>query len=316
MPDAVPERSSHRPGHTVFPKLEAAPKTTEKKIAVFTTRIDTIFGATSLQLAPQHPIVAEFAAGDTTLAAQVAALIDQQNKAREAGDIGGIEKHGAFTGHYAINPFSGERVPIWVANYVVRDYGTGAIMAVPAHDERDYEFAKKYDLDIRIVVLPRRTSEPAADGQPEEAMLPYTEEDSILINSGEYNTLGCQEAQQKMAALCRRAWFRQADDDLSSERLGRKPPALLGHADPNALLREGRHRSGARRSASDPACRSRSTITQQGGSPLGNVPEFVNTTCPKCGGPARRETDTMDTFVDSSWYFYRYTSAKNDARAI
>ena len=309
--DAVPERSSHRPGHTVLPKLEAEPKTTEKKISVFTTRIDTIFGATSLQLAPEHPIVSEFAAGDTTLAAQVATLIDQQNKAREAGDIGGIEKHGAFTGHYAINPFSGERVPIWVANYVVRDYGTGAIMSVPAHDARDYEFAKKYDLDIRIVVLPRRTSEPAADGQPEEAMLPYTEEDSILINSGEYNTLGCQEAQQRMAAYAEEhgfgkptTTFRLKDWGVSRQRYWGTPiPMLYCENDgivpvPDdqlpILLPE------------------QVTITQQGGSPLGNIPEFVNTTCPKCGGPARRETDTMDTFVDSSWYFYRYTSAKDD----
>jgi leucyl-tRNA synthetase len=309
--DAVPERSSHRPGHTVLPKLEAEPKTTEKKISVFTTRIDTIFGATSLQLAPEHPIVSEFAAGDTTLAAQVATLIDQQNKAREAGDIRGIEKHGAFTGHYAINPFSGERVPIWVANYVLRDYGTGAIMSVPAHDARDYEFAKKYDLDIRIVVLPRRTSEPAADGQPEEAMLPYTEEDSILINSGEYNTLGCQEAQQRMAAYAEEhgfgkptTTFRLKDWGVSRQRYWGTPiPMLYCENDgivpvPDdqlpILLPE------------------QVTITQQGGSPLGNIPEFVNTTCPKCGGPARRETDTMDTFVDSSWYFYRYTSAKDD----
>ena len=309
--DAVPERSSHRPGHTVLPKLEAEPKTTEKKISVFTTRIDTIFGATSLQLAPEHPIVSEFAAGDTTLAEQVATLIDQQNKAREAGDIGGIEKHGAFTGHYAINPFSGERVPIWVANYVLRDYGTGAIMSVPAHDARDYEFAKKYDLEIRIVVLPRRTSEPAVDGEPEEAMLPYTEEDSILINSGEYNTLGCQEAQQRMAAYAAErgfgtptVTFRLKDWGVSRQRYWGTPiPMLYCEKDGIVAVPDDQLPI---------LLPEQVTITQQGGSPLGNIPEFVNTTCPKCGGPARRETDTMDTFVDSSWYFYRYTSAKDD----
>ncbi len=246
-----------------------------------------------------------------SLAEQVAALIEQQNKAREAGDIGEIEKHGAFTGHYAINPFSGERVPIWVANYVLRDYGTGAIMSVPAHDARDYEFAKKYDLEIRIVVLPRRTSEPAADGEPDEAMLPYTEEDSLLINSGEYNTLGCQEAQQRMAAYAKEhgfgkptVTFRLKDWGVSRQRYWGTPiPMLYCEKDgivpvPDdqlpILLPE------------------QVTITQQGGSPLANIPEFVNATCPKCGGPARRETDTMDTFVDSSWYFYRYTSAKDD----
>ena len=192
-----------------MPSLEQALES-NRKIAVFTTRIDTIFGATSVQLAPEHPVVVEFASADPTLGEQVAALVDQQNKAREAGDIGGIEKHGAFTGHYAINPFSGERVPIWVANYILRDYGTGAIMSVPAHDERDYEFAKKYGLEIRIVVLPRRTSAPVADGEPEEPILPYIEEDSILVNSGEYDTLGCQQAHnawpdmpQRMASASR-----------------------------------------------------------------------------------------------------------------
>jgi leucyl-tRNA synthetase len=307
---ALAERIEHRSGHTILPHSEAE-KTAGKKIAVFTTRIDTIFGATSLQLAPEHPVVTEFAASDPKLAGLVAALIEQQSKAREAGDIGGIEKHGAFTGHYAINPFSGERVPIWVANYVLRDYGTGAIMSVPAHDERDYEFAKKYDLEIRIVVLPRRTSEPAADGEPQEPMLPYTEEDSILINSGEYNTLGCEEARHKMAAYAEEhgfgkstVTFRLKDWGVSRQRYWGTPiPMLYCEKDgivpvPDdqlpILLPE------------------QVTITQQGGSPLGNIPEFVNATCPKCGGPARRETDTMDTFVDSSWYFYRYTSAKDD----
>ena len=309
--DASAERTSHRPGRTVLAQLKSEPKATGKKIAVFTTRIDTIFGATSLQLAPEHPVVADFAAADPKLAEQVAALVDQQNKAREAGDIGGIEKHGAFTGHYAINPFSCERVPIWVANYVLRDYGTGAIMSVPAHDARDYEFAKKYDLELRIVVLPRRTSEPTADGEPEEPMLPYTEEDSILINSGEYNTLGCQEAQQRMAAYAEEhgfgkptVTFRLKDWGVSRQRYWGTPiPMLYCEKDgivpvPDdqlpILLPE------------------QVTISQQGGSPLANIPQFVNATCPKCDGPARRETDTMDTFVDSSWYFYRYTSAKDD----
>jgi leucyl-tRNA synthetase len=304
------EKAGHRPGHTVLAPLKQAPEA-KNKIAVFTTRIDTIYGATSLQLAPEHPIVVQFTAADEKLAENVRTLIDQQNKAREAGDIGGIEKHGVFTGHHAINPFSGERVPLWVANYVLRDYGTGAIMSVPAHDARDYEFAKKYDLEIRIVVLPRRTSEPVADGEQDEAILPYTEEDSLLINSGEYNTLGCQEAQQRMVGFAEEhgfgkatVTFRLKDWGVSRQRYWGTPiPMIYCENDgivpvPDdqlpILLPE------------------QVTITQQGGSPLGNIPEFVNTTCPKCGGPARRETDTMDTFVDSSWYFYRYTSGKND----
>ncbi len=144
------------------------------RIPVYTTRLDTIFGATSLQLAPQHPLVKQFAQADERLADEVASLVEEQKKAREAGDPGAIEKHGSFTGHYAINPFSGERVPIWVANYILLEYGTGAVMSVPAHDERDFEFAKKYGLEVRIVVLPRRSGEPPAAGKPDEPVLPYT----------------------------------------------------------------------------------------------------------------------------------------------
>src|SRR5580692_3098292 len=125
-----------------------------KRIRVFTTRVDTIFGATSVQLAPEHPLVTVLAANNAALCAQVAALIEEQKKARETGDIGAIEKHGIPTGRFAINPYSGEKVPIWVANYVLLDYGTGAIMSVPAHDERDYEFAAKYGIEIRQVIQP------------------------------------------------------------------------------------------------------------------------------------------------------------------
>ena len=137
-------------------------------------------------------------------------LVEEQKKAREAGDPAAIDKRGVFTGHYAINPFNGERLPIWVANYILLEYGTGAVMSVPAHDERDYEFARKYGLEVRIVVLPRRTGEPPAPGQPDEPVLPYTEEDSLLMNSGEYNGLGCQEARHKMAAFAQEHGFGQA----------------------------------------------------------------------------------------------------------
>jgi leucyl-tRNA synthetase len=304
------EKTGHRPGHTMLPPLESASEV-KRKITVFTTRIDTIFGATSLQLAPQHPLVAEFAAADRHLAEHVSALIEQQSKARDAGDVGAIEKHGVFTGYYAINPFSGERLPIWVANYVLLDYGTGAIMSVPAHDERDYDFAKKYDLEIRIVVLPRRTGEPGPDGGGEEPLLPYSEEDSLLINSGDYNTLGCQEAQQKMTAFAEAhsfgkstVTFRLKDWGVSRQRYWGTPiPMLYCQKDGIVPVPD---------DELPILLPPNVEITLQGGSPLANIPEFVNATCPKCGGPARRETDTMDTFVDSSWYFYRYTSAKND----
>ncbi|MGB6481687.1 MAG: leucine--tRNA ligase [Candidatus Sulfotelmatobacter sp.] len=168
-------------------------------IRVFTTRIDTIFGATSVQLAPQHPIVDDLAANNPDLRAKVDQLIAEQRKAREVGDIGEIEKHGVFTGRYAINPFNSEKIPVWVANYILMDYGTGAIMGVPAHDERDYEFAKKYKLEIRLVVLP-------VSNDPEETMaepaLPFTAHgEGMLINSGQFSGLGCADAIQKMSAF-------------------------------------------------------------------------------------------------------------------
>jgi leucyl-tRNA synthetase len=280
------------------------------RIPVYTTRLDTIFGATSVQLAPQHPLTKQFAQADERLAGEIALLVEEQKKAREAGDPAAIEKRGSFTGHYAINPFSGERVPIWVANYILLDYGTGAIMSVPAHDDRDFEFAKKYGLEMRIVILPRRTVEPAAAGERDEPVLPYTEEDSLLMNSGEYNSMGCQEARKKLTAFAQEhgfgqptVTFRLKDWGVSRQRYWGAPiPVLYCPKDgivpvPDdqlpVLLPE------------------QIEITQQDGSPLSRVPGFVNTTCPRCGGPARRETDTMDTFVDSSWYFYRYPDAHN-----
>ncbi len=133
---------------------QGSKRSESQRIRVFTTRIDTIFGATSVQLAPEHPLVAALAAGDPKLKAKVNELIEEQRKAREAGDVGGIEKHGVPTSRFALNPYNGERVPIWVANYILMDYGTGAIMSVPAHDERDFEFATKYGIEIRQVIQP------------------------------------------------------------------------------------------------------------------------------------------------------------------
>jgi leucyl-tRNA synthetase len=277
-------------------------------ISVFTTRVDTIYGATSVQLAPQHPIVADLTATSADLRAKVEQLIVEQRKAKEVGDIGEIEKHGVFTGRYAINPFNGEKIPIWVANYILMDYGTGAIMSVPAHDERDYEFAKKYKIEIRLVVLP-------ISNDPEETVteprLPFVAHEGMLINSGPYSGLECAEAIKTMSAFAEQNGFGKAtvtyrlkDWGISRQRYWGTPIPMLycekdgivpvPEKDLPVILPENIE------------------ITLAGGSPLGKIPEFVNATCPKCGGPARRETDTMDTFVDSSWYFYRYTDAHND----
>jgi len=277
-------------------------------ITVFTTRIDTIFGATSVQLAPEHPIVADLAAENPDLRAKVDQLIAEQRKAKEAGDIGEIEKHGVPTGRYAINPYNGEKVPVWVANYILMDYGTGAIMSVPAHDERDYEFAQKYKLEIRLVILPILND-------PEETMteppLPFTAHEGVLINSGKYGGLTCDQAIRNMSADAEQGGFGKAtvtyrlkDWGISRQRYWGTPIPML-YCDKDGIVP-------VPESELPVILPEHVEITLTGGSPLGCVPEFVNTTCPKCGGPARRETDTMDTFVDSSWYFYRYTDAHNE----
>jgi leucyl-tRNA synthetase len=277
-------------------------------ITVFTTRVDTIYGTTSVQLAPQHPIVCDMIARNAELRLQVGELIAEQRRAKEAGDIGNIEKHGVFTGRYAKNPYNGEAVPVWVANYILMDYGTGAIMSVPAHDERDYEFAEKYGLEIRLVILPAGTD-------PEETMteppLPFTTMNGILVNSGEFNGLSCADAITKMSALAAKkdfgkatVTFRLKDWGISRQRYWGTPIPMV-YCDQDGVVPVAEKDLPVILPDSVP-------ITLSGGSPLMNVPSFLNTTCPKCGGPARRETDTMDTFVDSSWYFYRYADAHND----
>jgi leucyl-tRNA synthetase len=278
------------------------PKSDKTRIRVFTTRVDTIFGATSVQLAPQHELVAAFTADDPKLKAQVDELLDQQKRAREAGDLGAIEKHGVPTGRYAVNPYNGERVPIWVANYILADYGTGAIMSVPAHDERDFEFATKYGLPITQVIKP---TDPAA---PQE--LPFCSEEGILVNSGEYAGLSCVNAQKELQEIAvaqkfgePKVTFRLKDWGVSRQRFWGTPIPII-HCDKCGLVAVPDDQLPV-------VLPEQIEITQQGGSPLSRVPEFVNVACPKCGSAAKRETDTMDTFVDSSWYFYRYTDAKN-----
>ncbi len=277
------------------------------KIRVFTTRVDTIFGATSVQLAPEHPLVTALAEADSGLKTQVARLIEEQKNARESGDVGGIEKHGVPTGHFAINPYNGELVPVWVANYVLMEYGAGAIMSVPGHDERDFEFAKKYAIPIRRVIAPAGQS---SGNTAEEPELPFTPEDGVLVNSGEFNGLTCAQAQKKLEEIAEQGGFGKAavtfrlkDWGVSRQRYWGTPiPMIYCERDGQVPVPD---------EQLPVILPEQIEITQQGGSPLGRVPEFVNVKCPKCGRAARRETDTLDTFVDSSWYFYRYTDAKN-----
>ena len=277
-------------------------------IEIFTTRIDTIYGATALILAPAHPAVEKLLGWAKADSIAWTRLEKMRNTSIKTEDLAVMEKEGFFTGRYALNPFNNSKLPIWVGNFVLMEYGTGAIMAVPAHDQRDFEFCRKFDLPVRVVVQPR-------NGAPlvEEKMAAAFDdhEDGVLVNSGTFNGLSVEEALVKMAAFAEKKGFgkgeiiyRLRDWGISRQRYWGTPIPVVycskhgmqpvPDSDLPVLL------------PPNP------TLTGEGQSPLASVPEFLNTTCPKCGGPARRETDTMDTFVDSSWYFYRYCDAHND----
>jgi leucyl-tRNA synthetase len=271
-----------------------------QKIRVFTTRIDTIYGATCVILAPGHPLVARLASEE--LKPQVKAMIDAlANK-----DYGDVEKEGLSTGHHAINPFSGEKVPIWIANFVLMGYGTGAIMAVPAHDQRDFEFCRKYEITVRPVIRPLD-----GDLADEATMTEPFVDDGIVENSGKYSKLTSEDARARMSAKAKRegfgekaVTFRIKDWGVSRQRYWGTPIPVI-HCPKDGIVPVPEDQLPV-------VLPTNVEITGTGRSPLENVPEFLNTMCPKCGGPARRETDTMDTFVDSSWYFYRYCDAHND----
>jgi len=275
-------------------------------IRVFTTRVDTTCGATFMVLAPEHPMVDELLAGLPDAAArkdEIARLRGQDRRARLEGRV---EKEGVFTGRHATNPFTGEKIPVWAGNFVLMGYGTGAIMSVPAHDQRDFEFARKYGIEVRVVIQP---DGPKLDGATMEAA---HDGPGRVVNSGKFDGLASDEAIARMAAHAEAKGFGRAtvtyrlkDWLISRQRYWGTPiPVVYCEKDgmqpvPDAEL--------------PVVLPPDAPFTGEGGNPLEKVPAFVNATCPKCGGKARRETDTMDTFVDSSWYFYRYLSPrKND----
>jgi leucyl-tRNA synthetase len=273
-------------------------------IEIFTTRIDTIYGATFVLLAPEHAMVGAFAEAS----ANPAVFRDQVAKFRaldrQARLTGAIEKEGFDTGRTALNPFTGQQVPIWIANFVLAEYGTGAIMAVPAHDQRDLEFARKYSLPVKIVVQTGDKAGSAADLT--EASTGY----GRLVDSGEYTGQEAPAVITRMIADAVRRGigkaeiqYRLKDWGVSRQRYWGTPiPVVYCEKDGVVAVPYERLPVELPRVT---------TFTGRGDSPLAQVPEFVNTTCPRCGGPARRETDTMDTFVDSSWYFLRFCDPKN-----
>jgi leucyl-tRNA synthetase len=268
------------------------------RIRVFTTRVDTIYGATCVILAPEHPVAQELL--DENGRVRARQMID----ARAQKGPGDVEKEGVFTGSFAVNPYSGEKVPVWIGNFVLMDYGTGAIMAVPAHDERDFDFCTTHGLPIVPVIRP-------VDGELDLNPKAAFTDDGIVERSGEFSGLPSAEARRRMNELAERKGFGKAaitfrikDWGISRQRYWGTPIPVI-HC-PHCGVVPVPEKDLPVVLPLDVK------ITGKGRSPLADVESFMNVTCPKCGGKARRESDTMDTFVDSSWYFYRYCDPHND----
>ena len=272
----------------------------DEALAVFTTRPDTLYGATFFVLAPEHELVGRIELDE------VREYVRQAAAKKTADRAAAAEKTGVFTGLHAVNPVNGERIPIYVADYVLMDYGTGAIMAVPAHDRRDFDFARAFDLPVRHVVRP-------ADGEVDDSE-PYVEhtEGEVLVNSGDLDGLPAPEGGRRIVERLERDGlgrftinFRIRDWGFSRQRYWGCPIPVV-HCDRCGIV---------------PVPESELPVVlpdiedykPQGKPPLAQAEDWVNVDCPSCGGPGRRETETMDTFVDSSWYFLRYCDPANDA---
>lgn len=284
-------------------------KGSDEKIEVFTTRIDTIYGANSVVVAAEHPIIeAKLAMMSANVVAKIAAI--RTENAKPTDHEIEIEKDGIDTGLKAINPFSGEELPVWVGNYVMMEYGTGAVMSVPAHDERDFEFAKKFGLPIRQVISEPHLVHEHSTMQAlalEQAMSEY----GVLVHSDYWNGKTSEQAKKEMAEYAEKHGFGRAattyrlrDWGISRQRFWGAPIPMI-YCGKCGVVPEKFENLPVRLPDTAP-------FTGTGESPLAKVPEFYETTCPNCEGLAKRDTDTMDTFVDSSWYFFRYTDPKNE----
>ncbi len=285
-------------GRSEGTEVDFALDETGEPIRVFTTRVDTIYGATCVILAPGHPLTGRIVKPEDK--PRIKAMIDAVAR-KGPGDI---DKEGLFTGHYAINCYSGQKLPIWIGNFVLLGYGTGAIMAVPAHDQRDFEFCRQYGLPVVPVIRP--IDGPLAEDQ-KEAHPGY----GIVENSGEWSGLTSEEAKRRMSAKAEAEGFGKAavtyrlkDWGISRQRYWGTPIPMI-HCPQCGIVP-------VPESDLPVLLPLDVKITGKGRSPLADDPAFVNVKCPKCGVDARRESDTMDTFMDSSWYFYRYCDARND----
>jgi leucyl-tRNA synthetase len=318
-PEKVLKRQSDWVGRSEGAYIDFGVKDSKQKIRVFTTRIDTIYGATAIVMSPEHPLLNELLEG-SALKQDIETFAQKVRSQRAAGREE-EEKEGVNTGVLAINPFSGDTLPVWVANYVLMEYGTGAIMSVPAHDERDMEFAQKYSLPIRQVIAPVTHDQIAAEPPPttagdasaeiKQAFTDY----GILINSGDWGAKLSTVAIPEMSAYAKQHGFGEAavtyrirDWGVSRQRFWGAPVPVV-YCDKDGMVPVPYDQLPV-------VLPQTAEFTGTGESPLAGVPEFVNTECPKCHGPARRDTDTMDTFVDSSWYFFRYLDPRNERAAF
>ena len=300
-PDKVKTMQENWIGRSEGANIEFEIEGSNDTLEVFTTRPDTIYGATYMVLSPEHPLVEKLVTG-TEKEAEVLEFIEKmEDQAEEERTGDDAEKLGLDTGIKAINPVTGEKIPVMIANYVLMDYGTGAIMAVPAHDERDFDFAKKYDLAIRVVIQPE--DEDFSSEDLEEA---YTE-DGIAVNSDILNGLSVDQAFDKIVEYLeennigsKEINYRLRDWLISRQRYWGTPIPIIYCDDCGVVPVPEEDLPVELPTDVD--------FTGEGESPLAQVDEFVNTTCPECGNDATREFDTMDTFVDSSWYYLRYTS--------
>ena len=276
----------------------------EEKILIFTTRPDTLFGATFMSMAPEHPMVFSLTAPEQK--ADVEAFIERMRRTdkivRTSEDV---EKEGVFIGSFAVNPMTGKPIPIYIANFVLMEYGAGAVMAVPAHDQRDFEFAKKYGIPIKVVIQP-----PDRTLRPEEMAEAYTEP-GIMVNSDQFIGLDSETAKQKITEEIkirgigdRTINYRLRDWGISRQRYWGAPIPMV-YCDSCGIVP-------VKEEDLPVVLPEDVAFTGTGGSPLDSHAEFVRTRCPACKRPARRETDTMDTFVESSWYFLRYASMVRD----
>ncbi len=281
----------------------------DKSVRVFTTRQDTVFGATFMSLAAEHPLVEKLIAGSPR-EEEVRAFCDKvRNMDRLVRGADDLEKEGIFTGAFCLNPFTGEKMPIWVANFVLMGYGTGAVMAVPAHDQRDFDFARKYDLPIQVVIAP-----PDKELRVETMDQAFADP-GVLVNSGRFSGMDNENAKAVIAdylqeqGLGKRAVnYRLRDWNISRQRYWGAPIPVL-YCDACGVVPE--------REENLPVVLPLDLqVRTDGRSPLPDAKEFVEAVCPICGGPARRETDTMDTFVESSWYFLRYTAPWEHGQAF